>query len=760
MSEVSPDALIARLNQDGEAQLLLDHLQGVAEFAANFAHVFAAGALGGLAGLLHDLGKYRPGFQTYIRQSADAHCEVLEGKKPTSAEKTHSAAGALHLMQQVAALGRPYAWYGKILALLIASHHSGLYDWQKLLERMISQASRQELEESLARAPQVLRTPPLATLPLQRPPGGAEGSHLWMRMMFSALVDADFLDTERFMDPEQFTRRNSFPSLDELKQRFDLYMQTMAQNAKPGAVNQKRAEILQTCRRQAHLPPGVFQLTVPTGGGKTLSSMAFALTHAQQHHQRRIIYAIPYTSIIEQTATVFSQVFGADSFIEHHSNADSGPESETHASRLACENWDAPLVLTTNVQLFESLFAAKTSRCRKLHNIASSILILDEAQLLPPDFLAPIVDCLQLLTRHYGVSVVLCTATQPALEGGANPAFSKFQELPMQKIIADPDALYQAFERVKIHLPPDLHSPRTWEEIAADILRHDCVLSIVNSKKSALALSALLPPDTLHLSAHMCGRHRSEVITAIRQRLQARREGRDHMPLRVVSTQLIEAGVDLDFPVVFRALAGLDSIAQAAGRCNREGRLELGHVYVFVPPIAPPPGLLALGAGVCRTVLHGAPAKPLTPSLFTRYFEELYQHAKLDREQILPALRAKDVDGMPAPQFRSVAARFKLIDDKEMACVVVRWREADELESESEQLLRILQVQGPQRWLMRKLQRHTVNIYRNQAERLLRQGDIQELFPGLYVQTHDMLYDERFGIRVDAMPGEAADYVV
>jgi CRISPR-associated endonuclease/helicase Cas3 len=564
------------------------------------------------------------------------------------------------------------------------------------------------------------------------------------------------------MQPQQFAARSGFPPLSELKQRFDAHMAQMAASARPTPVNRVRAEVLAQCRAKAGLPPGVFQLTVPTGGGTTLSSMAFALDHAAQHGQRRIIYAIPYTSIIEQTADVFARVLGADSFIEHHSNFDADPARETHHTRLACENWDAPLVITTNVQLFESLFASKTARCRKLHNLVNSVIVLDEAQLLPPDFLDPIVDVLALLTRHYGVSVVLCTATQPALDGEGNGY--GFKGLPSQKIIADPNALYQVLERVTVHLPPDLKAQQSWDDIAQQVAAESCALAIVNTKKSAYELWSRLPKGALHLSSLMCGQHRSDLIGFIRTRLAQRREDVDKFDknesIRIVSTQLIEAGVDVDLPVVFRALAGLDSIAQAAGRCNREGLQERGQVHVFVPPVAPPKGILSKSVASCIAVLHQAPVQPLVPSMFSRYFTHLYAQCERDERGILPLLRdVAEGERFPAPQFRTASERFKLIDEQGVP-LIVHYRGLDGQNDQIDQLLRQLEALGPERWLMRKLQRYTVSIFHNDATRLCQQGDIRECLPGLYVQAHDLLYHAEFGVNLTQIPGGAADWVV
>jgi len=414
-----------------------EHLTSVADLAAEFACAFGP-EWARLAGRWHDLGKYRQRFQNYIRLAsgfeADAHIRGEVGKAP------HSTAGAILACDRFGAAGR-------VLAYLIAGHHAGLADWFGGLEgRLTTIDGRAELDEARA------ENPPPHILDhgdfkpnLRAIPGGRDGFALWVRMLFSALVDADFLDTERYMDAEKFAQRNQWPTLDRLVPRFDAHMAKFAAQADPTPVNTLRADILRQCREKAAFAPGLFSLTVPTGGGKTLSGMAFALEHARTHSKRRVIHVIPYTSIIEQTADIFRSIFG-EAVIEHHSNAESEPSQENTASRLACENWDAPIVVTTNVQFFESLFAARTSRCRKLHNLVDSVVILDEAQLLPPEFLQPILDVLRLLTRHYGVSVVLSTATQPALS--TREYFDPSQNLrgldDVREIIDDPDALYQA----------------------------------------------------------------------------------------------------------------------------------------------------------------------------------------------------------------------------------------------------------------------------------------------------------------------------
>lgn len=747
MGDIQPIAHAAKDHNGNwrEPHDLADHLIGVASLAAAFAKQFGED-WARLAGLWHDLGKYRPRFQNYLRLASgfetDAHIKGEAGKAP------HSTAGAVLACDRFGAAGH-------VLAYLIAGHHAGLYDWNSendsLKYRLELPDSRKELDEALAaRPPDRVLDSSGFELSLKTVPGGSAGFSLWVRMLFSALVDADFLDTERYMNPERFERRGKLPTLKDLLPMFDRHMAELSGQAAPSKVNRLRADILGQCQTKAQEVPGLFSLTVPTGGGKTLSSLAFALEHAAKYDKQRIIYVIPYTSIIEQTADIFRAIFG-DVVIEHHSNAESDPEQETSQSRLACENWDAPIVVTTNVQFFESLFAAKTSRCRKLHNIVDSIVVLDEAQLLPPECLQPILDALNLLARHYGVTVVLSTATQPAL--ATREYFDAHHNLRgldnVREIIADPDELYRKLERVNVRLPDDWHTPTDWDALAPDLSRHDSVLAIVNRRDDARELWGRMPDGTLHLSALMCGAHRSNVIRDIKSRLKA------GLPTRVISTQLVEAGVDVDFPVVYRALAGLDSIAQAAGRCNREGRLAKGEVVVFIPPKPAPPGLLRKGEDACRDVLHGHPGHSLERDLFGRYFERLYRACDLDEQRIVDLLK---VDGQTlAVNFRTAAEKFRLIRDEDSVPVIVRYNGDG---SEAEKWIATLRKDGPQRWLMRKLQRYTVNIHRRDALRLVSQGDIEEAIPGLFVQVSDWLYHPDLGFNLDGTPPEPTNTIV
>ena len=729
--QCEPVRYLAHVRQDGNTFVphdLDEHLRGVGQRAEEFARVFGSGDWAQVSGLWHDLGKYSAEFQQRIKSLSgydpEAHLEGSAGRVD------HSTAGAQYAIDQ-------FGLHGRILAYLIAGHHAGLPDWHTDESRGRALKARLDDDNHLKRT--LSQTIPDEILSQSKPTspliGGSAGFALWVRMLFSCLVDADFLDTESFMEADRTLQRINTLKIPDLLQRFDAYMGEHFSQALPTAVNRARAEVLRQCRDKAREASGLFSLTVPTGGGKTLSSLAFVLEHAVFHRKRRIIYAIPYTSIIEQTANVFRGIF-PDGVIEYHSNLD--PEKETAKSRLAAENWDAPLIVTTNVQFFESLFAARTSRCRKLHNIINSIVVLDEAQLLPPEFLQPILDVMNLLVKHYGVTFVLSTATQPAL--GTLRSFERnLRGLDaVREIVDDPNVLYRDLERVTVTMPRDFQLAQDWDTIAQQIEQHPCALAIVNSRADARELHRRMPEDTVHLSALMCGEHRSRVIADVKRRLQAGEA------VRVVSTQLVEAGVDVDFPVVCRALAGLDSIAQAAGRCNREGVLERGEVIVFVPPKPAPPGALRRAADTTVSLLQGTSEHPMKRELFYRYFEHFYMRApSLDKHDITELLHPQGGNDDPLKvQFRTAAERFRLIDESGYRSILVRY-------GESPALLDRLRKEGPERWMMRKLQRYTVSLPERQFQKLLVDGDLCEIYPGLFAQTADTLYHPQLGVLVD-----------
>jgi CRISPR-associated endonuclease/helicase Cas3 len=712
---------------------LEEHLSGVAHLAAAFAAEIDSQDWARLAGLWHDLGKYSNEFQDYIKkvsgyEKENAHIEVEDA---ALGRVDHSTAGAIHAV-------RKFDKHGHILAYLIAGHHAGLPDWYATDTGGKALSIRLAQNHLLDRIPAHVIPPDILaqSKPISKSKGGTDGFHLWLRMLFSCLTDADFLDTEEFMDDGKAASRGGYRDLSDLLEDFDRHMADKTAKAEPTPVNVIRADILRQCREKAQRAPGVFSLTVPTGGGKTLSGTAFALEHAVRHQKQRIIYVIPYTSIIEQTVGIFRDIFG-NSVIEHHANLD--PDKEDARSRLATENWDAPIIVTTNVQFFESLFASRGSRCRKLHNIVNSVVVLDEAQLLPPEFLQPIADAMNLLATYYGVTFVLSTATQPALGSFQSFGGQPFRGLDnVCEIMDNPDNLHQKLKRVEVAIPDDLVSPRDWQSIADELMEHPTVLCIVSRRDDARELHRLMPKGTVHLSALMCGEHRSRVIADIRARLECKE------PVRVVSTQLVEAGVDFDFPVVYRALAGLDSIAQAAGRCNREGKQDgFGRVIVFVPPRPAPPGLLLRAAQISVSLLSGNKSDALERCLAKQFFEHLYVRVpSLDKHGIHDDLTRDAIDCQI--QFRTAAEKFRLIDDSAYQTILVRYNNNDAL-------LGKLEKEGPQRWLMRKLQRYSVNLPKRVFAQLESNGDVHQIWPGIYAQVGNALYDDELGVVTDGI---------
>jgi CRISPR-associated endonuclease/helicase Cas3 len=569
-------------------------------------------------------------------------------------------------------------------------------------------------------------------------------------MIFSALIDADRLATEAFCDPAESKRRCvAHPDIGVLARVLSESIDRLAARAEKKLVNEVRADVLAQCRAEARESPGFFSLNVPTGGGKTLSSMDFALRHASAHGLRRVIVAVPFTTIIEQTADVYRRALGeggAECLIEHHSNLE--PTRDTRANKLATENWDASLILTTNVQLFESLFAARTTPCRKLHRIARSVIVLDEVQTLPVEFLKPTLRALRELVEHYGCSVVLCTATQPALE--KDETFTIGLE-NVRPIIHDAPKLFQVLKRVEVERAGKL----TDAELADRMAKERSVLCIVNTRAHAAALYDALrlaeAEGVYHLSTNMCAAHRRVVLADIRERLK------DGKACRLVSTQLVEAGVDVDFDVVYRAPAGFDSVAQAAGRCNREGRLERGRVCLFDTEAPPPPGMLRQSAELGRE-LSGKYADPLAPNAVQEYFRMLYwiHEKRWDKHEVMPCFRATPRDKELAYQFRSAAERYRLIEDTQTQVLVVY--------DETSRSLRDRMLLGDAGGFIdfRVAQRYLVGVYDQTKIALRQSGAIEEhkTGSGLWLLLNERAYTETKGLSISDARYTAQDCVV
>ncbi|QPL52134.1 CRISPR-associated endonuclease Cas3'' [Vibrio navarrensis] len=708
-------------------QPLQDHLCRVALCAELNSKYFKAAKLSYLAGLLHDLGKYTPEFQAR-----------LEG---ASSKVDHATAGA-----KIAAEILPdekfnnFPFY-KFVAYAIAGHHAGLSNGtgegdgrRALKDRLELQFGKDlpVLDSETWQSELVL--PSIESLIPEISPNpdadlqGFQYAFL-IRMIFSCLVDADFIDTDEFYKRLEGKPllRGDYPQLSELKIQFD---QKLADKIKSTdqtkTVNQLRKEILDTARLKAKLTPGLFTLTVPTGGGKTLSSMAFALEHALAHNMRRVIYVIPFTSIIEQNAQVFRDAFGdlgEASVLEHHSNFDDrkikdkeGAEETRDKLKLAMENWDMPVVVTTAVQFFESLFADRPSRCRKLHNISGSVIILDEAQTLPLKFLRPVMAVIDELARNYGCSIVLCTATQPALcEPDFTNGFTNVRE-----IAPEPKRLFDELSLVNVSHLGELSD----DELVSRIQANNQILTIVNNRRHAQSLFRTLNAQqtvgVFHLTTLMCPAHRTVTLDEIRKRLDPKKP----QPCRVISTSLIEAGVDVSFPCVMRAEAGLDSIAQAAGRCNRERLWEKedSHVWIFRSPDWPiPPELKGLSADM-RAVLRKGHDNLLDQLAIKEYFSNVYwrKGEELDQKQLLKACRI-GASKLDFP-FQRIASDFRMIDSF-MCPVLIPYND------EARKLLNELESTDDVSCVLRKLQPYIVQIPQNGFDSLRLAKVIQTVAP-------------------------------
>ena len=640
-----------------EWQILSTHLANVARLASERGQKFGCAQLSGLVGQYHDLGKYAPQFQDFIK-----------GRAPSP---DHSTAGAQAVMRS--GIGDSEHIADQLAAFCIAGHHAGLPDRvEELSNRLKKQIPPLDPVWKQDMHPQAGLFFPatfkdhadrtIANLSFQLA--------LMGRMIFSTLVDADFLDTEEFYAQAAGESVNrEWPHLQDilptLQARYDA---EMGKPREKSDLNVLRAEILRGVRANASLSKGIYTLNVPTGGGKTLASLGFALDHAKAHGMERIICAIPFTSIIDQTAAIFQGVLGESVVLEHHSAIEqewsagkNGKNDELREgrarSRLAMENWAAPVVVTTNVQLFESLFANRPSRCRKLHALTNAVIILDEAQTIPLPVLKPCVAALDELARNYGATIILCTATQPAL---AAPRFAGgFYPVPVE-LAPDPTALHRKLRRVTLDVRK---GPVTDAELVSELEGHLQVLVIVNSRKHALALYRAAKDARLdglvHLSTRQIAVHRREILADIRERL------RNGQPCRVIATSLVEAGVDLDFPRVWRAETGLDQVTQAAGRCNREGKRLAADsiVTIFEPAEAKPPNEIKAFADA----MHRVAVKHddlFSPEAITYYFQEVYWKRNLsnglDKHDVAGAFRISG--GELNFAYRTVAEKFRLIE--------------------------------------------------------------------------------------------------
>lgn len=708
-------------------QRLDNHLIKVGELAGNYADVFGCKELANATGRLHDLGKYSIPF--------DAR---LHGGKSVD----HATAGAkiaIDKWQQ----DNGQKMLAKMVAFAVAGHHAGLANGLDQGNKRSTLRDRLSLEfgQDIPVLDKVWRSEISLPekLPLPKFKGNKDKSKLAftrafsIRMLYSCLVDADFLDTQRFYDAKDIEDDAAFPNLEILSEVFQKYLHKF-DDAAPTSLNKLRHEILTTAQGKAALPPGLFSLTVPTGGGKTLTSMGFALKHALSHQLRRIIYVIPYTSIIEQNAQVFREAFGAygeAAVLEHHATFDDSKikNNDTRDKlRHASENWSAPIVVTTAVQFFESLFADRSSKCRKLHNIAGSVIILDEAQMMPLTLLTPSLFALDELARNYHCSIVLCTATQPAIrsDDGFYHGLENIRELTN-----NPLQLFDALKRTTIKEV----GIKSDAELLDLIQQNEQLLIIVNSRRHARALYDACVENEVehvfHLTTLMCAAHRQQVLAEIRKKLQ---QGES---CRLISTSLIECGVDISFPFLMREQTGLDSVAQAAGRCNREGLFssEESQVWVFnaekkwkIPPA------LQAQAPIMRETIRNCAGEPLSMAAMKTYFSKLYRHfsRELDKKRIIEMHKAY-CNSLDFP-FQNIAQEYQLIEDN-MVSVIVPF---DAIAKKEIERLCNAPVVGKS---MRILQPYTVPVPQRVLEILVNSGRIDFLNPTIFGQQFPYLIE-------------------
>lgn len=719
---------VTHLREDGSYQPLKEHLEGTATRSAKFAASFGASSHAERTALLHDIGKYSPNGQR--RQRDPEH----------TAKVDHSTAGA----KAAADLGDMPA------AFAIAGHHGGLPDLgtrsslddgtlcARLNKKLTGGDDPSAWRSEISLPTGVQPTPPWL------PRNDVRLTAMYIRMLFSCLVDADFLDTERALSKEE-KPRGIGDSMPALLEKLQAHVAKWLEEPKSDLCA-LRNEVLRRCLRGSEDPQGLYSLTVPTGGGKTVSSLAFALSHAVKHDMKRIIYVIPYTSIIDQNAKVFREILGDENVVEHHSQVDL-PDTDAETpdalrKRLACENWDAPVIVTTAVQFFESFYAAKPGRCRKLHNVANSVVIFDEAQTLPISLMRPCVSVIDQLVQHYGVTAVLCTATQPELLS----IFSGFTAgNRIQELVPDPDALFSSLHRVTFQQDGTLSD----EELAARIRQENAVLCIVNSRKQARSLYEALPEEErFHLSTLMNAIDRERTIATIRERLDKKQ------CCRVISTSLIEAGVDVDFPTVYRELAGLDSILQAAGRCNREGKEaaqdSIVHIYQTehaVPPIMRP------NIESCRTVLRLYAEDIGSRKAIHAYFCDLLFKRGENQQRSRPVSSENDLldtsktlSSEARFAFRETAEHFHFIDTDTVTVYIPTPENSEDIKA--------LRDGHYSRELFRRLGRCGVSIYRREYQALCGIGGVTEIADAHCGILSDIkLYTPECGLQVSCTSG-------
>lgn len=714
-------------------QTIIEHSDGTAIYAEKFAKEFTDGILGKILGQYHDIGKYSKEFQNYLEYGG------IRGSVD------HSGAGSKEFFQY-GIMSKNSTFF--LLSLCIAGHHGGLPDIGNNVQTLekgtllyrLKNSNLPDYSSFKCFTPEIkFNLIPDITQKLTT----AFSQMFYTRMLYSCLVDADYIDTENFIS-QGTVIRSSFESLEKMKQKLDV--ETAKFFPPKSKINELRCKLLQQCQNVGsnieQKDKNLYTLTIPTGGGKTLASLSFALNKAVLTSRNRIIYVIPYTSIIEQNADVFKNNVGEKNVIEHHINVEYDDNDGNNPKKLATENWDAPLIVTTNVQFFESLFANKPSKCRKLHNIANSVIIFDEAQMLPIDYLLPCTEIIKELTEHYNCCVVLCTATQPSL--------NKFFDNKPIEIIDNPKLYYNALKRTTIKVLGN----RTESELAALLKEHRQVLCIVGTKRKAQEIFNLLKDEVgiYHLSTNMYPAHRKRVLEEIRQKLK------NGEICRVISTSLIEAGVDVDFPSVYRQMDALDSIVQAAGRCNREGKRSAEESIVYVFSFVGDTGTLRTREKEVTQQIIKEYDDISSPEAITAYFDELHSIVDkgLDKKGIFDFLNE-----FPLARFyyKRLATMLKIIEDETKAIFIP-------IDSESKKLEKELRAGIRNRDLFRRISAYSVNVfyksdngYESAYEKLIKNNKIELLDENVNILIDEESYDNDTGLLITDFVGGVGEFI-
>ncbi|MBE0508181.1 MAG: CRISPR-associated helicase Cas3' [Marinospirillum sp.] len=796
--------------KDNELQLLHAHLYEVGELASAFAKKVGAENAGRLLGLLHDFGKYSQQFQNYIK-SATGEINPDEDDyvdaKGMKGKVDHSTAGAHLVWKRLKRFGAggQGELCGQILSLCIASHHSGLIDCFGIddkavfTERMRKPDEKVHLDECLQAADQRIMEAigQLATVDLVKElfgqlaklvnfnePSTIDFFNLgfFTRFLFSCLIDADRLNSAEFEDPTRLSERLNNAAPVDWSVALARLEKHLAALAPRNYVDELRREISDNCKNNSERAQGIYTLTVPTGGGKTYASLRYALHHARHHALDRIIYVIPYTSIIEQNAKVIREVVEKDGdvrpwVLEHHSNLE--PEQQTWQTKLVSENWDAPIVLTTMVQLLETLFSGGTKGVRRLHQLANSVLIFDEIQTLPVNCVHIFCNAINFLSQQANTTTVLCTATQPSINELKGSDKGQLIIPKENELAGDFNRHFNELRRVDVNnllRPGGWHTQEIAELAVAQFNERNSCLVIVNTKAWAQVLyrrcaEKVNDSHLFHLSTNQCPRHRKILLYLIKKRLKYGK------PVLCISTQLIEAGVDVDFASVIRFLAGLDSIAQAAGRCNRNGRLKddegnliKGQVFV-INPDKESTGLfkdIEAGKDKAERVLSEGYEDILSPEAIKQYFRYYFFDRADDMAYRLDGNKSQRSDNLlnllsvregcnknfderegkiPLMRhaFMEAGKKFKAIDAPTQAVIIRQGKGCklvDELCSAAKEFNAHRYYQ-----LLRQAQKYSVNVFPNVWKKLLEQGAVHEvqLGHGIYYLDEEY-YSRDFGL--------------